>query len=188
MKSNHVVLALICLSLSVSIQLAAQQSEVDRKLLAEIRAEAEKGDAAAQFNLGACYDKGEGVAKEEMEAVKWYRKAADLNDAKAQHNLGVSYYNGRGVAKDSAEAYKWLLLAEAQGHEIAKKNSAVLETRLTREQVTEGRKRASNFKPQEVPSAGGDGSSVVIAQTRPGSSNIRMKAQQSEVDRQLLAE
>src|SRR3989442_733325 len=107
MKSNHVVLALICLSLSVSIQLAAQQSEVDRKLLAEIRAEAEKGDAAAQFNLGACYVKGEGVAKDEMEAVKWYRKAAEQNHALAQYNLGVCYAFGKGVAKDAMEAVNW---------------------------------------------------------------------------------
>ena len=37
---------------------------------------AEQGDATAQFNLGLMYDKGEGVLKDEAEAVRWYRLAA----------------------------------------------------------------------------------------------------------------
>jgi len=39
----------------------------------------------------------EGVAKDEVEAVKWYRKAAEQNYAKAQYDLGFCYYNGEGV-------------------------------------------------------------------------------------------
>ena len=34
---------------------------------------------------------GEGVAKDQVEAVKWYRKAAEQNLAEAQYNLGVCY-------------------------------------------------------------------------------------------------
>ncbi|MCD7798298.1 MAG: SEL1-like repeat protein, partial [Akkermansiaceae bacterium] len=37
---------------------------------------AEQGDAEAQYELGVCYFKGEGVEKDEKEAVRWYRKAA----------------------------------------------------------------------------------------------------------------
>ncbi|MSR43556.1 MAG: hypothetical protein EXS19_05920, partial [Pedosphaera sp.] len=37
----------------------------------------EKGDASAQYNLGVMYANGLGVPKDEVEAVKWYRKAAD---------------------------------------------------------------------------------------------------------------
>ncbi len=47
-----------------------------------------------------CYADGQGVAKDEVEAVKWYRKAAEQNDAQAQYNLGVCYADGQGVAKD----------------------------------------------------------------------------------------
>ena len=36
-----------------------------------------------------CYDNGQGVAKDEVEAVKWYRKAAEQNHAQAQYNLQV---------------------------------------------------------------------------------------------------
>jgi TPR repeat protein len=68
----------------------AQQNEADRKVLAEIRAGADKGDAKAQYELARPFFSGTlGVAKDEAEAVKWYRKAAEQNVADAQYNLGV---------------------------------------------------------------------------------------------------
>jgi hypothetical protein len=42
---------------------------------------------------------GEGVVKDEVEAVKRYRRAAGQHYAEAQYVLGVCYYNGQGVAK-----------------------------------------------------------------------------------------
>ena len=76
---------------------------------------AEKGDAVAQFNLGRMYSDGDGVAKDEREAVKWWRKAAEQGYAKAQYNLGWGYMNGRGVAEDGREAVKWYRKAAEQG-------------------------------------------------------------------------
>ena len=55
---------------------------------------------------------------------------------------------GQGVAKDEVEGYKWFLLAGAQGEENAKENIAVVESRLTREQIAEGQRLARNFKPR----------------------------------------
>ena len=37
------------------------------------------------------YDKGKGVAEEDVEAVKWYRLAAKLGHADAQYSLGYMY-------------------------------------------------------------------------------------------------
>jgi len=88
------------------------------------------------------------VAKDQVEAVKWFRKAAEQNYALAQNNLGVCFYNGDGVAADWVEAYKWRLLAAGQGDEYAKKNMTVLESKLTPEQIAEGQKRARDFKPR----------------------------------------
>ena len=102
----------------------------------------------AQYNLGLCFYAGEGVAKDQVEAVKWYRKAAEQNYAKAQYNLGVCFYNGNGVAKDWVEAYRWLLLAARQGDEDAKKNLTAPERKLTPEQIAEGQKRARDFMPR----------------------------------------
>jgi TPR repeat protein len=99
----------------------------------------------AQYNLGVCYDKGEGVSKDPVEAAKWYRKAAEQNFANAQYNLGVSYDNAEGVAKDYVEAYKWRLLAARQGNEDAKKTMTMLENKMTPEQIAEGQKLTGQF-------------------------------------------
>ncbi|MEQ1610904.1 MAG: hypothetical protein ABL956_18355, partial [Hyphomonadaceae bacterium] len=62
------------------------------------------------------YDNGQGLAKNDAEAVRWYRLAADQGYAMAQSNLGVMYANGRGVPENDVEAYKWWSLAAAQGN------------------------------------------------------------------------
>jgi TPR repeat protein len=36
---------------------------------------AEQGDASAQFNLGYCFENGEGVARDWAEAVRWPSRA-----------------------------------------------------------------------------------------------------------------
>ena len=116
------LLLLLLLNVTV-LRLPAQQTEGDRKLLADIRAKAEKGDAQSQYELGAAFRLGDlGVAKDEVEAVKWYRKAAEQNDAKAQFNLGVCYSNGEGVAKDEVEAVKWYRKAAEQNYALAQYN------------------------------------------------------------------
>ncbi|MEG2063237.1 MAG: tetratricopeptide repeat protein, partial [Kiritimatiellia bacterium] len=63
----------------------------------------------------------EGVARDEAEAVKWYRMAAEQGDASAQYNLGCCYRKGEGVARDEAEAVEWWRKAAAQGVAEAKR-------------------------------------------------------------------
>src|ERR1035441_4175751 len=92
MKARRLRWLLIFLLGSAIFQLPAQQSEADRKLLADVRAKAEKGDAPSQYELGCAFSFGNlGVAKDQVEAVNWFRKAAQQSDAKAQYNLGVCY-------------------------------------------------------------------------------------------------
>ena len=79
----------------------------DPDTITETRLQAEQGDASAQYHLGVRYSNGEGVLKDEAEAVRWYRLSADQGNASAQNNLGVSYANGEGVLKDEAEAVRW---------------------------------------------------------------------------------
>ena len=45
----------------------------------------EKGDAAAQFDLGVMYEDGQGVEEDLVEAVRWYRLAADQGHASAKN-------------------------------------------------------------------------------------------------------
>ena len=56
---------------------------------------AEQGDAQAQYELGKLrWDGTEDLAKDRVEAVRWYRKAAEQGLAEAQKalkELGVEY-------------------------------------------------------------------------------------------------
>ncbi len=62
------------------------------------------------------------MAKDGIEAVKWYRKAAEQNLAVAQYNLGVCYEDGKGMAKNEAEAVKWYRKAAEQNDAMAQFN------------------------------------------------------------------
>jgi len=83
--------------------------------LGALKERAEKGDAQAQYQLGLMYAEGQGVARDEAEAVRWYRKAAEQAFALAQNDLGSMYARGRGVKQDYAEALRWYRKAAEQG-------------------------------------------------------------------------
>src|SRR6266516_4846113 len=126
MKANRFLFTVLFLLSAAVFRLPAQQNEADRKVLAEIRAGADKGDAKAQYELGRAFFSGTlGVSKDEAEAVKWFRKAAEQNVADAQYNLGVCYANGQGVTEDDAEAVKWFRKAAEQNLADAQYNLGV---------------------------------------------------------------
>lgn len=68
---------------------AAEQGHVDA--LMHLRAAAEQGSAVAQDYLAQMYEHGRGVAKDEVEAEKWHRKATDAAKTKPKANS-----DGRG--------------------------------------------------------------------------------------------
>jgi len=98
---------------------------------AETKRKAEAGYAAAQAQLGFMYAYGNGVPKDDVEAVKWLRKAADQGNAAAQYNLGLMYGTGAGVPKDLVQAHVWWNIAGAKGHKDAKTNLAIAEQLMT---------------------------------------------------------
>ena len=83
---------------------------------------AKEGNAAAQFNLGVCYEEGSGVATNYVEAVRWFRKAADQGYAAAQCHLGTCYLQGEGVVEDDTEAVQWYRRAAEQRNATAQFN------------------------------------------------------------------
>jgi len=109
------------------------------------RKAAEQRYAEAQYALGNCYSRGEGVARDKAEAIEWFRKAAEQGYVKAQYELGVrsikdteaiewlrkaaerghakaqsrlasKYELGDGVSRDKEEAIKWLHKSAEQGY------------------------------------------------------------------------
>ena len=67
------------------------------------------------------YEHGQGgLAQDDAEAVKWYRRAAEQGVAYAQKRLGLMYEHGQGgLAQDDAEAVKWYRRAAEQGDAVA---------------------------------------------------------------------
>ncbi len=63
-----------------------------------------ENDSKAQYNLGMCYFKGEGVEKNLAKAVEFLKKAAEKSNPGAQYQLGICYRDGLGVPQDKKEA------------------------------------------------------------------------------------
>ena len=81
----------------------------------EGKAKAEKGDAQAQYEMGLAYTDGAGVANDDVEALKWYRRAAEQGYSPAQTAIGNCYFTGRGVTSNWLEAVQWYDKAAEQG-------------------------------------------------------------------------
>ena len=86
------------------------------------REAAEQGNAAAQCNLGYCYDCGQGVEQDYKKAVEWYKKSAEQGYAAAQCKLGYCYQYGQGVEQDYKKAVECYKKSAEQGNAVAQKN------------------------------------------------------------------
>jgi TPR repeat protein len=103
------LISLLLLTLTV-ISANAQNSSTRK-------ADAKKGNAEEQYQLGLCYETGDGVEKNMTEAAAWFRKAAEQGLAEAQYSLGYCYENGEGVAKDVKQAKYWKDKAAKNGYQ-----------------------------------------------------------------------
>lgn len=112
---------------AIVVTTAFAPTSLSAQTVAEGDKMAQKGDAEAQFQLGARFALGEGVTQSYEEAVKWYRKAARHNHASAQYALGVCYAEGLGVRQSLSKSEKWHRKAAAQGHPLAQHNLNILQ-------------------------------------------------------------
>jgi TPR repeat protein len=62
------------------------------------------------------YLKGQGVAKDPSQALKWYTSSAEQGNSEGQFYLGSMYLMGAGVTHDAAQGLKWLGLSANQGN------------------------------------------------------------------------
>jgi TPR repeat protein len=107
---------------------------------------AEQGDASAQYNLGVMYANGEGVPQNASTSAEWYRKAAEQGHADAQFKLSASYYLDEGVSHNPVMAYVLANLAAAQGHEKGRELRDLFADELSRDQIAEGQRMASEWR------------------------------------------
>ena len=83
------------------------------------RIAAEAGSAQYMTSIGGRYLNGNGVAKDDAEALSWFRKAAEAGDAEGAMDSGSMYLNGWGVKEDDAQAGIWYRRAAEAGNATA---------------------------------------------------------------------
>jgi len=82
----------------------------------KLRRNAKHGDAAAQYELAVCCEKGNGTAKNDFQAFLWYQESAGQGYALSQCALANCYMNGIGTEKDLKQAIYWYEQAEEHGY------------------------------------------------------------------------
>jgi TPR repeat protein len=115
----QLIAALLCLVSLSATKSFAGMTPAEVKQFEQDKALAEKGNPSGQCNLGVCFERGEGVARDTVQAAIWYRRAAEQGHMNAQFNLGMMYINGLGVSKDSTLAFYWMRKAAEQGDPLA---------------------------------------------------------------------
>lgn len=93
---------------------------------AGLRAEADAGLAAAQYEIGLRYADGRGVARDLAAAAGWFDKAARQGVAPAAYRLGSAYEKGFGLPRDAAQSILWYGKAADAGNVRAMHNLAVM--------------------------------------------------------------
>ena len=97
------------------------------------------------------YNKGQGVAQDYAEALRWFKLAATQGNEIAQFNLGAMYANGEGVAQNHVLAHMWFNLASIKGGADGAKSRNLIALKMTPQQIAEAQKLAHecqsrNFK------------------------------------------
>ena len=144
----------------------------------ELRPLADRGDPNAQFTLGFMYDYGQGVRRNAIEAIWWYRKAAEQGSAVAQFTLGGIYESGRGAPKDLIAAYRWYSLA-AESLPAGEIRNTVME----RQSTVAGQLSDSELTHARELLLG----QAATADAASGSATTRRAGPDAPVDRDLLA-
>ena len=69
---------------------------------------------------------GQGVERDDAQALYWYTRAAEQGYAAAQYNLGWLYAKGQGVGHDVQQAMHWFSKAAEQGDAGAQNNLGMM--------------------------------------------------------------
>ncbi|AMN43110.1 tetratricopeptide repeat protein [Rhodoplanes sp. Z2-YC6860] len=76
---------------------------------------ANSGNAVAQETLGFMYSRGEGVAADDVMALRWFKLAAIAGRPDAEFEIGKFFRDGRGVPADGKAALFWFRRAADHG-------------------------------------------------------------------------
>lgn len=132
----------------------AYQENDFKKALEEFTPLAKNGHAMAQFYLGLLYGFGEGVEKDLVTAVRWWRLAAEQGNTAAQSNLGFMYKYGNGVSPDPVQAYMWSKVASMGGAAFADENLITFAEGMTSDAIARAERLAMDWLDAHPAAAG----------------------------------
>lgn len=78
----------------------------------DLEEKASKGDASAQYELGFRFSFGNGVKKDEKQAIIWLQKAADKGEPSALYFLAIMLYSHKDINK----AVSYLMQSASNGN------------------------------------------------------------------------
>jgi TPR repeat protein len=112
--------ALLAVPVSLKAQTPAKPAaKQPLDVYGSIKHRAEAGDARAEAELGAMYQKGIGVQQDYAEALAWDSKSANQGIALGEKSLADLYFDGLGVPRDYTQAFAWYQKAADQGDAAA---------------------------------------------------------------------
>jgi len=120
---------------------AAMRSGDYAAALRNLKPLAEKGMSMAQHDLGVLYSKGQGVARNDAVAARWFRRAAEGGHTNAKYLLGTMYFHGRGIPQDFVAAHMWLSLAADRGSRQAADELKRVARRMNAAQLREAQNK-----------------------------------------------
>jgi uncharacterized protein len=129
-------------------KICSEDDDLDLKQSMFCTVAAQAGYADAEYKLGLIYLTAN--KSNNVEGIKWVRKAAEKNHAKAILNLAVGYHNGDWVKNDIAESYAWAKVL-ASGNYPKKLQKAgqgllqILEREITPDQKEDGLERYKRY-------------------------------------------
>jgi TPR repeat protein len=103
-------------------------------------------DANTEFALGVRYALGTGVARNDKQAFRLFKRAGERGNVSAQSSLAMSYWLGRGIRQNNAEAYSWATIAYERGDPPSGELLKVLVGMMSQTELTEGTRKAQEWQ------------------------------------------
>jgi TPR repeat protein len=94
--------------------------------------------AAAQFNIGLLFERGEGREQDPETALGWYIRAAENGLGRAQFRLGELYESGDTGEPDLVQARKWFSIAAQIKYPGANKRRKKIAKKMTPREIALG--------------------------------------------------
>ncbi|QYX65237.1 sel1 repeat family protein [Shewanella putrefaciens] len=108
------------LTLSNLLSPEAQTREELEMLEAQLKPNAEAGDATFQYELGLLYERQPLLDPDATQAINWFEKAAAQQHPDADYHLGALYWHDGRVTSDYSKAREYFEKSAAAGDELAK--------------------------------------------------------------------